>query len=73
MSVLILLIILSLLFSLGALVVFMRAQKQGQFDLLSSNGQGQGAELPLLDAGETHRFENRSELPDDDEHKGRFR
>jgi cbb3-type cytochrome oxidase maturation protein len=53
MSALLLLILLSLAFSLGSFVLFLWAQRTGQFDLVSADGHGQGAELPLVENGET--------------------
>lgn len=55
MIALVVLIVLSLCFSLAALTVFFWAQRDGQFDAISADsggGAGQGAELPLIEEHE---------------------
>lgn len=53
MIALVALIVLSLGFSLAALSVFFWAQRDGQFDAISAEGSGQGAELPLIEEHES--------------------
>lgn len=52
MSVLVLLIVLSVCFALSALALFLWAQRNGQFDCLSGDDGGEGAQLPLSDGSD---------------------